>query len=85
MGKLIQDQFTNLPISRQRRYQLRHEARGQCRLCDNRAAGDSAYCPYHQERQRILCNRVPRPRNRDVNSTPAPATSTATIDPQDLI
>jgi len=31
--KIILDRFSKLPISRQRRYQLRHQAKGLCEKC----------------------------------------------------
>ncbi len=33
MGKRIQDEFANLPISRQYRYQLRMRREGRCIIC----------------------------------------------------
>lgn len=71
MGKLIQDQFTSMKgISRQRRYQLRREADGLCRLCGEQSATGSAYCRVHLENQRRLCRKVktdtPKPDARDL-------------------
>jgi hypothetical protein len=48
MPKLIQDRFTSLPVSRQRKYQLRREAAGRCRLCGEPGA---PYCARHSEAQ----------------------------------
>ena len=33
MPKLILDEYSNQPISRQRKYQLRRESKGLCRIC----------------------------------------------------
>ena len=37
--KLIQDEFTALPVSRQRKWQLRKRAEGQCEVCGVPAEG----------------------------------------------
>ena len=50
--RLIQDKFTSLKVSRQRRYQLRREAAGLCRLCGDKATPESAYCKKHLAAQR---------------------------------
>jgi len=42
----IQDEFTNLPISRQRKYQLRKQKAGLCAECGKPAASGSR-CAYH--------------------------------------
>lgn len=73
VGKLIQDKFTSMRVSRQRRYQLRKEAAGLCRICGDVCARKQVYCPTHLEKQRILCRKV---------KTDTPA---ATLDPRDLI
>jgi len=54
--KRKKDKFSQLPISRQRRYQLRHAAEGLCLFCSEKAAlGQS--CLKHavsiRERQRV--------------------------------
>lgn len=49
MPKLIQDRFTSLDVSRQRKYQLRREAAGRCRLCGEPGA---PYCVLHARTQR---------------------------------
>ena len=46
MPKLIVDQYTELPISRQRRYQLRKQKQGRCAFCGAPAA-NSSRCPKH--------------------------------------
>lgn len=56
--KIITDEFSALKISDARRYQMRHERDGLCRLCSTKAAPDSRYCPKHLKRQRRLCART---------------------------
>lgn len=55
MRKPIQDEFTDLPISRQRKYQLRMQREGRCTECGEPAAQGSR-CLKHlvkaRERQR---------------------------------
>jgi hypothetical protein len=55
MRKPIQDEFTNLPISRQRKYQLRMQRENRCTECGEPAAQGSR-CLRHlvkaRERQR---------------------------------
>lgn len=57
MPKLIQDRFTAMRISAQRRYQLRREAAGRCRICGQPGA---PYCTRCLKKQRELCNH-PKP------------------------
>jgi hypothetical protein len=45
----IQDQFSHIP-SKQRRWQLRREAEGGCRLCSERAF-KWGYCLHHAQKQ----------------------------------
>jgi len=55
MRKRIQDQFTNLPISRQRKYQLRMQQQGRCTECGEAAVLGSrclAHLVKARERQR---------------------------------
>lgn len=47
----IADEFSALPCSRQRKYQLRREARGLCRLCGKPAAEGSGLCEKHRAKQ----------------------------------
>jgi hypothetical protein len=58
MPRLIQDEFTDLPISRQRRYQLRCEANGRCRLCGRPAVADVPYCRKHYDDKRRAAREV---------------------------
>lgn len=51
MPKLIQDEFTRLKISDQRRYQLRREKKGLCRLCGSPVLTGKTYCETHYARQ----------------------------------
>jgi len=60
----LQDEFTNLDITRQRRYQLRHEKAKVCRACPKKAVEGSSYCPRCLKKQRRLCSgreRKPNP------------------------
>jgi hypothetical protein len=57
MRSLIEDELTHLPISRQRKYQLRMKRNGCCAQCGQPAArGSRALCLEHliraRERQR---------------------------------
>jgi hypothetical protein len=66
MPKQIQDEFTNMDISRQRRYQLRHEKRGLCRCCTNVAVKDESgqslgLCARHQVIQARTCANARKP------------------------
>ena len=55
MRRRIEDEFTNLPVSRQRKYQLRMQREGRCTECGGPAAQGSR-CLKHlvkaRERQR---------------------------------
>jgi hypothetical protein len=50
----IQDRFTRLPISRQRKYQLRHNAARLCTQCADPAAPGSTRCLKHLVQSREL-------------------------------
>lgn len=55
MPKPITDQFSHLPISRQRRYQLRKDAQGLCIICGQPQSARGlclAHAIYARERQR---------------------------------
>ena len=52
MPKLIFDEFSNMPISPQVRYQRRRMATGRCKICSKPAVNKSPYCPKHQEASR---------------------------------
>ena len=43
---MIQDQFTKLKVSRQRKWQMRRQATGLCKLCPSPRATDT-YCLWH--------------------------------------
>ena len=49
MAKII-DQFTDLKMSRQRKWQARHRAAGLCIECNEEAASKS-YCKFHHLKQ----------------------------------
>lgn len=51
MPRLIQDEFTMLDISAQRKYQLRRERDGLCRLCGEPAETGFGYCVKHRREQ----------------------------------
>lgn len=48
MPKLILDKFTTMAISRQRRYQLRRQQAGCCKICGERAVPDKLLCEKHE-------------------------------------
>ena len=57
MPKIIEDEFTNLSISPQVRYQRRREAAMKCRICGGQG---SPYCAKHLAMQRAYSRaRVP--------------------------
>lgn len=58
MSRQIQDRFTGMDISPQRRYQLRREARGLCRICSGRVVAGKKYCATHLEKQKQWQGRV---------------------------
>ena len=45
--RLIQDEFTDAPVSRQLRYQLRHRRDGKCNLCPEPAVPGMCRCAKH--------------------------------------
>jgi hypothetical protein len=53
MGRKIIDRYTNLPVSRQRKYQLRMKARKRCIICGEPAVR-TTYCLYHMIKYREL-------------------------------
>jgi hypothetical protein len=60
MPRQIQDEFSALPISRQRRYQLRREKAGLCRVCGKPAAKGLngrtiGLCAKHERIQAVTC------------------------------
>lgn len=54
MPRLIQDEFTMLPVSAQRKWQLRRERDGLCRLCGAPMAPGESYCETHRLKQMAL-------------------------------
>jgi len=52
--KEIQDEFTHLKISRARKWQMRQEAKGKCRLCPKKSV-DGYHCKEHQKAHRERC------------------------------
>jgi hypothetical protein len=63
MAAIVHDEFEYMPISRQRRYQLRHKRDGLCALCPARAVMN-VFCLKHwipaRERQRKALSCVHR-------------------------
>ncbi len=61
MGGAIYDDIRKLPISRQRKYQLRNKAEGLCQVCAAPSEG-RARCPYcrFQDCQRQIKRRNAR-------------------------
>jgi len=55
--KAIQDEFSNLPISKQRKWQLRRTAEGKCRQCGQPVVANSVFCLAHLIQQRDKYNR----------------------------
>jgi hypothetical protein len=55
MPKLIKDSFSDLPITRQRRYQLRREKEGRCRVCGK---GTGPLCKKHLAIQAATMRRL---------------------------
>ena len=61
MSKAIKDGFTDLPISRQRRYQLRMKRDKRCHICGEPLEGSAFFCLKHlveareRERKRLGC------------------------------
>lgn len=51
MRRRIEDEFSDLPMSRQRKYQLRMKKQGWCTLCGEPAA-TAAYCLLHAIKSR---------------------------------
>lgn len=49
--KKIYDEFTNLNVSKARKYQLRNLKRGKCMIC-SRPRVNKSYCEYHREYRR---------------------------------
>jgi len=56
MPKVIYDQFSDLSVSRQQRYQLRHHSKGLCAVCSKPALNSAWFRKEHavarRERQR---------------------------------
>jgi hypothetical protein len=49
MPKLILDKFTTMPISRQRRYQMRRQQEGCCKLCAEPVEKGKLLCAHHEQ------------------------------------
>ncbi len=55
--KRIVDQFTQLPVSRQRKWQLRQRQKGLCAKCSKRVVPESIYCIRHMVDHRVAARR----------------------------
>lgn len=53
--KLIQDEFSKLKVSRQRRYQLRQLSISRCPACGEPSDPGYKLCSKHRELQRVRC------------------------------
>jgi len=80
---LILDEFTSLKVSRQRRYQLRRERDGLCRLCGEPVEAPSHYCAKHRAEQaaRMTPDGLKRRRRRKLRQL----RQSRPVDPRDLI
>ena len=63
MRRLIKDEFTDLPVSRQRKYQLRMQKKNRCTICGE-AAVTSSYCLKHAVRYREVTRKKLKLRRR---------------------
>ncbi len=50
---MIQDEFTNLNVSRQRKYQLRHQRDQSCIICGNLELATATHCERHARAQSV--------------------------------
>src|SRR6185295_17821582 len=62
MSRAINDHLTDLPISRQHRYQLRKRSEGRCIRCGQPAAGAGYYCEPHRQKNNIAARESQRRR-----------------------
>ena len=54
-GTPICDEFSDLPVSRQRKWQLRQSKRGLCSICGApKAKWSATYCAVHHEAAKLL-------------------------------
>ena len=58
---MIRDEFTSLPVSRQRKYQLRKHRQGRCIVCGADAV-TANHCQVHRENSNARCMRDYRAR-----------------------
>lgn len=57
MPKEIKDKFTNLPISRQRKYQLRMLKRRRCTVCGDKQGRLIGLCDFHADARTEYSNK----------------------------
>lgn len=67
--KIILDEFTHTDLTRQQRYQFRHERDGLCRLCPDLVVEGSKFCADHQQKQRVWCAAV-KPEEKKTRTSP---------------
>jgi hypothetical protein len=63
MPKAIVDEFTSLPISRQRRYQLRKHRDRKCIRCGQQAVNQGYFCETHRQVHNVLTRELHRKRS----------------------
>ena len=66
--RLIKDEFTDLEISRQRRWQLRHAKEGKCIICAGRAVPGTPRCCKHHVQQALRNHERKYPGKKPLNS-----------------
>jgi hypothetical protein len=64
----IEDEFTDLKISRQRKWQLRHAKEGKCTKCGAAAAVSSAFCIRHNVKSALRTHERNYPGKKPYNS-----------------
>lgn len=59
--RTIQDEFTDLPVSKQRKWQLRKRRSGQCVVCGKKSV-TKTHCEVHaqKDRERVYANYIAR-------------------------
>jgi hypothetical protein len=67
-GKLVRDEFTDLPISRQRKYQLRMQRDKRCHICGEPLVGSGFLCLKHLVEAREWARKRFRRKRRSYNS-----------------
>ena len=68
MNRRIEDEFTDLKISRQRKWQLRHAKEGKCIKCGAAAAVGSPLCVRHNLKSALRAHARNNPGRKPYNS-----------------